>query len=98
MTARVTLDVLMRIEDACRCGILKVLARLTEGDMTTTDICNVLLPALRAGSNDIDAAGVKKLVWEGGLPDAMKAVGDLLSMALTGGNSEGNAEEAAGEA
>lgn len=93
-TARVTMDSLARIEASCNAGIVKILGRLTEGDLTTSDICNILLPIIRGGGNDIQYKEVQKAVWNAGLAEAMKACGEILSIALSGGQDEGNEAEA----
>ena len=88
------MDGIARIESACGCGILKVLNKLSDGDLTTSEICNILLPIIRSGGNDIQIKDVQKVVWEAGLADAMKSVADILSTALGGGDDEGNVKEA----
>ena len=91
--ARVTLDAIMKIEASCGMGILKVLTGLTEGNLTTTEVCNIILPVIRGGGNDFSMKDVQKIVWDAGLADSMKVAGEILSTALTGGQSEGNLEE-----
>lgn len=88
------MDSLARIETNCNAGIVKILAKLTDGDLTTTDICQILLPIVRAGGNDVDLKDIQKAVWSGGLLTAMKSVGTILSAALSDGGSEGNVEAA----
>ena len=92
--AKVTMDGIARIESACGCGLLKVLNKLSDGDLTTTEICNILLPIIRSGGNDIQIKDVQKAVWDAGLADAMKAVADILGKALGSGDDEGNVQEA----
>ena len=82
------------METALRCGVVKILTKLSDGDLTTTDICNILLPIVRAGGNDVEIKDIKDAVWEAGLADSMKSVGEILAQALSGGQSEGNVEEA----
>lgn len=90
------MDAIARIEGSLGTGIIKVLQRLTEGDLTTSDTCNVLLPIIRGGGNDVDFKEVQKIVWDAGLAQSMKTVGECLALALAGGQDEaGNAEEAA---
>lgn len=89
------MDALARIETATGLGILKVLQKLSDGELTTTEICAILLPVIRGGGNDIDLKDVQRAVWDAGLAEAMKAAGQVLTIALTGGQSEGNVEEAA---
>lgn len=88
------MDGLARIETSCGCGILKVLQKLSDGDLTTSEMCAVLLPIIRAGGNDIQVKDVQKAVWSGGLAEAMKVVGEVLATALSGGQDEGNVETA----
>jgi len=92
--AKVTMDGIARIESACGCGIVKVLNKLSDGDLTTTEICNILLPIIRSGGNDIQIKDVQKAVWDAGLADAMKAVAEVMGQALGGGDDEGNVKEA----
>lgn len=94
-TARVTMDGIARIEAACNTGIVRVLARLTDGDLTTTEICNILHPIIKGGGNDVSMKDIQNAVWNAGLAEAMKAVGEILGTALTGGNDEGNQKKVA---
>ena len=91
-----TMDCLAKIETACGCGIMKVLGRLTEADITTTEICQILLPVIRAGGNDVSLKDIQSAVWEAGLAEGMKSVGEVLTKALMpDGDQSGNVEEAA---
>lgn len=92
--AKVTMDGLARIEAALGCGVLRILQKLSDGDLTTTEMCAILLPIIRAGGNDIDIKDVQSAVWDGGLAEAMKASGEILSVALSGGQNEGKDEAA----
>jgi hypothetical protein len=94
-TARVTMDALARVETACGAGIVKILGKLTEGDLTTTEICNILLPIIKGGGNDVSIKDIQKVVWDAGLAEAMKACGEVLATALSGAGNEGNVMEAA---
>ena len=94
-TARVTMDGIARIEAACNTGIVKILGRLTDGDLTTTEIVSILHPIIKGGGNDISVKDIQNAVWDAGLADSMKAVGEILGTALTGGNEEGNEQKAA---
>ena len=93
--SRVTMDGMAKIEHACGCGIMKVLSRLTEADVTTTEICQILLPVVKAGGNDVTLKDIQSAVWEAGLAEGMKAVGEILTKALMPeGDQSGNVEEA----
>ena len=58
----------------------------------TTEIVNVLTPAIRGGGNDVDAKQVQKWVWEAGLIEAMRCAGEIVTVALNSGQNEGNEE------
>jgi hypothetical protein len=92
--ARVTMDGLARIEQACGCGILKILQKLSDGDLTTSEICSVLLPIVRSGGNDVTIKDIQSAVWEGGLAKAMTITGETLAIALSGGQELGNGQTA----
>lgn len=92
--AKVTLDVIMRVETALDKGIVEVITLLSEGKMTTTQLCEVLLPVVRAGGNDIKMPDIRKAVWDAGLAPTMSAVGEILSTALSSGDDEVGNDEA----
>lgn len=94
-TARVTMDGIARIEAACGTGIVKILGRLTDGDLTTTEMCNILHPIIKGGGNDITMKDIQNAVWDAGLAETMKAVGEIVAISLGGGNDEGNVKKVA---
>lgn len=94
-TARVTMDGIARIEAACDTGIVKILGRLTDGDLTTTEICNILHPIIKGGGNDVSMKDVQNAVWNAGLAEAMKAVGEIIGVSLGGGDEEGSGKKGA---
>ena len=80
--ARMSLDTIMRIEEALGTSILKVGNKLTTADITLLDIITILTLAIRAGGNDVKDSDIKHNVSEIGLVEAMKLTGELLSLAL----------------
>lgn len=88
------MDGIARIETAVGRGILKVLQKLSDGDLTTSEMCAILLPIIRAGGNDVQIKDVQAAVWDAGLAEAMKVSGSILAIALSGGQETGNDEEA----
>tara|TARA_R100000655_G_scaffold77938_1_gene117267 strand:- start:9125 stop:9391 length:267 start_codon:yes stop_codon:yes gene_type:complete len=83
----------MQIEDALGQGIIKVAQRMSEGDVRIRDLVTVLLPALRGGGKDLQAADITKLVQKAGIVEATKVVANLLAKTLT----DDSAEESGGE-
>jgi len=80
--ARMSLDTIMRVEEALGTSILKVGNKLATADITLLDIITILTLAIRAGGNDIKDSDIKKDVSEIGLVEAMKLTGELLTLAL----------------
>lgn len=86
--ARLTIDAIMQIEDACNCGIIKLATKMAEADIRLTDVINVLLPALRGGGNDLQRKDVIKLVQEAGIVNATAIVANLIAQSLTDDSEE----------
>ena len=83
---KVTLDAMMRIENSMQLGIVKIAQRLSDGDITLSEIGSILTPVIRGGANDISEQDVMKLVWQSGMMEGMKIVGEIISMALNPDN------------
>ena len=79
---RVTLDAMMRIETSLQLGIVKIAQRLSDGDMTLLEIGSVLTPVIRGGNNDITEQEIMKLVWQSGMMEGMRIVGEIIGLAL----------------
>lgn len=89
---RLTVDAIMKIEDAVDMGIIKLAQRMGDGDIRMGQIIAVLVPALRGGGNDIQEKDVIKLVEETGIVKSTAAVATLLAASLTD-NSDEKAKE-----
>ena len=85
----------MRVETALDKGIVEIITLLSEGKMTTTQLCDILLPVVRAGGNDIQMKEIRTSVWNAGLAPTMAVVGEILSTALSSGDDEVGNENAA---
>ena len=93
--AKVTLDVIMRIERQLGKGIVKVAQSLSEADISASQIIAILTPVIRAGGNDIDEKKVGNAVWDAGLAQGISPCSEVLAQALGAGGDEGNEEGAA---
>jgi len=80
--ARMSLDTIIRIEQALNCSILKLGNKLAQADITMTEIISVITLAIRAGGNNLQDKEVKGLVSEIGLLEAIKMAGELVTLAL----------------
>ena len=81
--ARLTIDAILQIEEACGNGIMKLATSMSEGDISMRDIIYILTPALRGGGNDINEVAVKKIVADVGIVECTRAVATLLTATLT---------------
>ena len=92
LKARLTIDSLVRIETSIGCSIIKMANKLSLAEATITDIVNVLTPAIKGGGNDVNEKDIMKLIGKGGLIEAMKCAGEIVTTALQTGQDEGNEE------
>lgn len=92
--AKVTLDVVMRIEQSVGKGIVQIAQSLQAGELTTTQMVAIITPVIKAGGNDVDEKAVGNMLWESGLTEAMKIIAEVISTVLTTGGDEGNVDEA----
>ncbi len=86
--ARLTMNAIMQIEDACGCGIIKLATKMSEADIRMSEIISVLLPALRGGGNDLQHNDVLNIVEKAGIVKATSAVANLLAKTLTDDSEE----------
>lgn len=93
--AKVTLDAIIKIETSLNCGIVKVLQKLTDGNLTTIEMVSILLPIIRGGGNDLSEKEIKQIVWDAGIAATMNATGEVLAKALMGDDTEGKENEVA---
>ena len=86
--ARMSLDTILRVEEAVGCSILKLGQKLATGDLTTSETINVLHLCIRAGGNDVSINEIKEHVSGVGLVEAIKMTGELLTVALSTEDAE----------
>lgn len=84
----------MRIETAVGMSIVKIMQQLAEGALQSTQMLSILTPAMRSGGLDIKDKEVGEIMWNAGLSESIKAVGDICGVILASGDDEGNEEEA----
>ena len=90
--ARLTINAIMQIEDACNMGIIKLAQNMSEGDIRLSQIISVLTPALRGGGNNLQEKDIINIVQDAGIVKATTAVASLLASSLTD-DSEDEADE-----
>lgn len=91
---KLNLDAIARVETQLGRSIVKVAQRLAEGDMTTNEIAIILHKAIRGGGTNIDLKEVNALIWDAGLADAMKAVGEVIASVFGVQDDSGNVDGA----
>ena len=62
-------------------------------DLKITEQIAVLLPVIRAGSNDVSEKEVGEMVYQAGIADTLKAIGDVVTIVMSAGQDEGNVQE-----
>jgi hypothetical protein len=82
---KLTLDGIAKIENSTGCSIIKIAQKLSQGDLTVTEIGSILLYAIRSGGNNVSQAEVNTMIWNEGLVNSMKLTGDLITIALDTG-------------
>ena len=82
LKCRMSLDTIIRIEEALGYSILKIGQKLTGADLTMSEVIAILTLAIRAGGNDTKENDVKELVAKIGLIEAIKLCGELITVAL----------------
>jgi len=92
--AKVTMDVVMRIERSVGKGIIKIASSLSQADISTEQIVNIITPVVRAGGNDVKEADIKKALWEAGLAEGIRVCSEIIALVLNAGEEVGNVEEA----
>ena len=85
---KLNFDSLVRIETSLDTPILKLLGKISEGDMRVTEMSYVIYTAIKGGGKDISEKDVNNLLWDVGFVDSIKACGDILSHALSTGEEE----------
>jgi len=93
---RLTLDGIMRIEQATGKPFLQLANGLMNSSLSMTDMVTVMTQAIRGGGNNLDAKTIGELLFDAGLTESMRVTGEVLANAITGGEEEvdGKKEEA----
>ena len=82
---KLTIDACIRIESALNTSLVKLATKLTEGDLTISDIANIVTPAIRGGGNNLSHSEVTKIIFENGMVEGLRVCGEILTNVLTGG-------------
>ena len=85
---RLTIDAIIKIEESCNCGIIKLAQKMADGDIRMSEIPNVLHPALRGGGNNFDIKKVTKIVQDAGIVNSTSVVATLIAQSLTDESQE----------
>ena len=82
---RLTIDACIRIEQALNTSLVKIATRLTDGDLTISDITSILTPAIRGGGNNLSHKEITEMVFQNGMVEGLRVCGEILTNVLTGG-------------
>ena len=82
------------METALDKSIMQIAQSLSNGHLKVTEQVSILLPVISAGSNDVSEKEVGEMVYQAGIADTLKAIGDVVTIVMSAGQAEGNVEEA----
>lgn len=85
---RLNFDSLVRIENALNTPILKLLGKISDGEMRVTEMSYIIYTAIKGGGKDVSEKDINNMIWKVGFVDAIKACGDILGHALSSGDEE----------
>lgn len=87
--ARLSLDGIVRVEQALGRSIIQIAQRLSATEMTVGELIVILLQGIRGGGNDVNEKKIKDLVSDAGLISAMAVAGEIVVAAIGVGDDEG---------
>ena len=85
---RMTVDSLIRLETSLGQSIVQLTQKLSEGQLSLTEMSFIIHSALKGGGNDIKENEVNQLIYLAGITEGMRVCGELLANVLQGGQRE----------
>lgn len=85
---KLNFDSLVRIENALDTPILKLAEKISDAELKVTEISYILFTAIKGGGNNVTEKEISNLIWKYGFVDAIKAVGEIIAIALSSGDDE----------
>ena len=92
---RLNFDLMAKIESRTGQSVLSIANTLSQGQTPLTHLSIVLHAAIKGGGNDVSEKDIDNIIWDAGIVDAMRVVGEILTNSLVGGQDTG--KEAATE-
>ena len=87
---RLTVNSCIEIETALKTSLVKLATRLSEGDLTISEIAMVLTPAIKGGGNNVEFNDITKIIYESGMVEGLRVCGEILTNVLSGGSASEN--------
>jgi len=89
---KLNLDTMMRIEQNIGGSLLKLASKMQDADISAAQVVAILTPVIRSSGKDVKDHDVKKIIWEVGITDAIKAVAEIIAfiVGVEEGQDEGN--------
>ena len=85
---KLNFDSLVRIETSLGTPILQLATKVSEANLSVTEISYILFTAIKGGGKDITEKEVNNLIWQVGFADAIRSVGEIIAMALSAGENK----------
>ena len=92
---RLNFDLMAKIESRTGQSVLSIANTLSQCQTPLTHLSIVLHAAIKGGGNDVSEKDIDNIIWDAGIVDAMRVVGEILTNSLVGGQDTG--KEAATE-
>ena len=68
-------------------SIVQLTQKLSEGNLTLSEMSAIITPALKGGGNDFEENKVNTLIYSAGITEGMRVCGELLANVLQGGQN-----------
>ena len=83
-----TVDSLIRLETSLGQSIVQMTQKLSEGQLSFSELSFIIQSALKGGGSDIKENEVNQLIYQSGITEGMRVCGELLANVLQGGQRE----------
>jgi len=83
---KLNFDSIVRIETALDIPIIRLASKVSEANLKITELSYILFTAIKGGGTDITEKEVNNLIWKHGMVDAVKCVGEIITVALSSGD------------
>lgn len=84
---KLNLDTMVRIEQNIGGSLLKLATKMQDADISASQVVAILTPVIRSSGKDVKDNDVKKIIWETGITDSIRAVAEIIAF-IVGADEE----------